>query len=752
MAERNAHGGRITTFYSFKGGVGRTMALANVAFLAAMNGMKVLVMDWDLEAPGLDFYFRGLSAPERARQVMNSRGVLDLAWAWRKRLLDAQEGTEVDDLLAEYADGVPFAACACSVLDEGRHEVGRLDIIGAGSKWIEDVEPLSYAEALARFSWTDFVDYYGGGLFIERLRNWAKSNYDLILVDSRTGFADVAGICTIQLPDAVALSFIYNRQNIEGIAEVARSIRAERGDAVVLRAVPMRTSRQGLLDEAEARSRATSALQRSGAFTAEAAKADIELLGIRAAQNVPFYESIAPFATIAARDDQLSLDYRKLAEAISGHPIQVVEIPPSWRESVNRRLEYRTVTVDYLNDLREADPQRLTDELERLLEGAGEVELYDGGVDREYLLALVDLAIDLEGIVFDEVPPDRLETLASRAIGLLRTRAEQDPIGWAEPYVVFLEQYEDIYDPAGDPDEAAHRLRHFDGLLQAATWSPSVMIRRAGYRRRLANMSAQRDPSAALALIDEAAEFLAGARRQGATAESADDVELLMQRATLLERLNRVAEAQATIEAVLSRIDGDIKPDRRRQAAAAHLSLLRLEQDPERAASHLERAMEDEFALVASPESLSRVVEVVGKSDNKARHALTVIRRLATTRPSRGRHSPALFFGRTIPFARDFVTASANLAGMAASKSRPETVAAIDGLMRANVTVLSLLIRRYEPLGIAKPLQKSAKALLGEVATLVQVGSILGVSSETISTLLASADAFERVLSRDSAG
>ncbi|OYV04568.1 MAG: hypothetical protein CFE26_16205, partial [Verrucomicrobiales bacterium VVV1] len=36
------------------------MALANVAFLAACNGLRVLAMDWDLEAPGLVYYFKGL--------------------------------------------------------------------------------------------------------------------------------------------------------------------------------------------------------------------------------------------------------------------------------------------------------------------------------------------------------------------------------------------------------------------------------------------------------------------------------------------------------------------------------------------------------------------------------------------------------------------------------------------------------------------------------------------------------------------
>ena len=43
----------IVTFYSYKGGVGRSMALANIAVLLAQRGMKVLMVDWDLEAPGL---------------------------------------------------------------------------------------------------------------------------------------------------------------------------------------------------------------------------------------------------------------------------------------------------------------------------------------------------------------------------------------------------------------------------------------------------------------------------------------------------------------------------------------------------------------------------------------------------------------------------------------------------------------------------------------------------------------------------
>ena len=49
--------GQIITFYSYKGGTGRTMAMANVAWIIASNGKRVLAVDWDLESPGLHKFF-----------------------------------------------------------------------------------------------------------------------------------------------------------------------------------------------------------------------------------------------------------------------------------------------------------------------------------------------------------------------------------------------------------------------------------------------------------------------------------------------------------------------------------------------------------------------------------------------------------------------------------------------------------------------------------------------------------------------
>src|SRR5262245_29450273 len=86
-----ARSGQVITFYSYKGGTGRSMALANVACLLVQrqSGRRVLAVDWDLEAPGLHRYFQaalgGLSSPEADERIKLAPGLLDLLWAARER-------------------------------------------------------------------------------------------------------------------------------------------------------------------------------------------------------------------------------------------------------------------------------------------------------------------------------------------------------------------------------------------------------------------------------------------------------------------------------------------------------------------------------------------------------------------------------------------------------------------------------------------------------------------------------------------
>ena len=77
---KNGKRGIVYTFYSFKGGVGRTMALANVAALLAKWGHSVLVVDWDLEAPGLERFFARVK-PEIQELRAKTPGIVDLVQA-----------------------------------------------------------------------------------------------------------------------------------------------------------------------------------------------------------------------------------------------------------------------------------------------------------------------------------------------------------------------------------------------------------------------------------------------------------------------------------------------------------------------------------------------------------------------------------------------------------------------------------------------------------------------------------------------
>ncbi|MGY1496782.1 FxSxx-COOH system tetratricopeptide repeat protein [Streptomyces sp. QTS52] len=203
--------GQIVTFYSQKGGTGRTMAVANVAWILASNGYHVLAADWDVEAPGLHRYFHPfLDAATSAATT----GVLNLfsgyVTEWRTR-----PGTEsAADLRQRLARVLPHAVSVDWTFPDG----GSLDYMPAGR---QDGEYLTH---LMDFSWREFAERFGGARFLEALRHDMKSHYDFTLIDSRCGVSDLVGLCTIDLPDVLVNCFNLSSQSIEGAARMARSI------------------------------------------------------------------------------------------------------------------------------------------------------------------------------------------------------------------------------------------------------------------------------------------------------------------------------------------------------------------------------------------------------------------------------------------------------------------------------------------------------------------------------------------------
>ncbi|MEE4130511.1 AAA family ATPase [Pseudomonas viridiflava] len=480
--------GKIVTFYSYKGGVGRTMALANIAFLAAANGKKVLVMDWDLEAPGLAYYFRGLVEPSAAKEFKDSPGLLDVLWNWRQDLLKKSSPEDTQVLIDKMGMAEPFADCVKSLISNDLFEDEFvLDYIGAGSRLIGKTRDISYEEALTRFSWTEFFSEHAGGFVLNSLKEWAKREYDLILIDSRTGFADVAGICTMQLPDEVALCFVLNRQNIDGIARVSAAIRDLRQDEVSLHAVPMRVARADSSEGSDATARAIAELTKIGGFTLSAVQDDIKSLSIRFYDDVPFYETLSVFVAETPNFDPLTQNYLRLASSIVGENLEVPDFDPDAVSLIKRRLVPKLVTVEYLRKLSEADPDRGLVEIQTYVESAYDAVLGGEAIDADYIHALIQSINSLS----DKISPLESADLKMRGVDLLRGLYTVDGAEW-KPFLISAMQEIADFPFFIESEEHIALLEEIDGLL-SESGQLVHRIKRIEYRRRLARILLERE-------------------------------------------------------------------------------------------------------------------------------------------------------------------------------------------------------------------------------------------------------------------
>ena len=194
----------ITAFYSFKGGVGRSMALVNVAVELANRGRGVLVVDFDLEAPGLDTF--DVTTPRDPVP-----GMVDFV----SEYLDSGQAPDAARFVSETPADFGDTGGRLWIMPSGRHAT--------------HAQRATYAQRLSQIDWGALYAERDGYLLFEDLKEqWRQAfNPDYVLIDSRTGHTDVGGICTRQLPDAVVILFFPNEQNLRGLTRVVRDIRSE---------------------------------------------------------------------------------------------------------------------------------------------------------------------------------------------------------------------------------------------------------------------------------------------------------------------------------------------------------------------------------------------------------------------------------------------------------------------------------------------------------------------------------------------
>ena len=195
------------------------MAVANVAWILASNGKSVLVLDWDLEAPGLHRYFRPFLID---KDLTSSEGIIDFVIAYADEAIKPPPNAEqplAKDWFFPLADITQYAL----LIDfEGFPAGGSIALIPAGR------QGATYATRVNSFDWKNFYVRLAGRAFMEEARRRMCHEYEYILIDSRTGVSDTAGICTVQMPDILAVCFTLNNQSIEGAAAVTKSVNDQR--------------------------------------------------------------------------------------------------------------------------------------------------------------------------------------------------------------------------------------------------------------------------------------------------------------------------------------------------------------------------------------------------------------------------------------------------------------------------------------------------------------------------------------------
>jgi len=188
----------VVTFYSLRGGVGRTTALAAAARILASRGRRVLCIDMDFEAPGLSVLL-GLTEPEK------DKGALPL-------LLALEHGDEVD--IRDHVQRVT--------------EAYELYCVPAGRLGVE------YAERLRLLD--PEVWYRESSNALHMLLDLAKGsslNPDLILLDSRTGISPISAPLLFDVSDLAVVSFFPHPQAKRGTELLVRALLGARSRRIM---------------------------------------------------------------------------------------------------------------------------------------------------------------------------------------------------------------------------------------------------------------------------------------------------------------------------------------------------------------------------------------------------------------------------------------------------------------------------------------------------------------------------------------
>jgi tetratricopeptide (TPR) repeat protein/MinD-like ATPase involved in chromosome partitioning or flagellar assembly len=185
---------RTVTFYSYKGGTGRSLLVANVGVLAARLGMRVILVDLDLEAPGLPYKFPS--------QPFKGPGVVE----W----LTSAERPDVEELIQPIQLDSPFLSGGELLLITASDKPSRRYLQAMRQIQEGPLNGDANIAATALLALKDAIEEY--------------VSPDLLLIDSRTGITTTNAITTRILADEIAVLTLNTNEQLDGTREVLRSL------------------------------------------------------------------------------------------------------------------------------------------------------------------------------------------------------------------------------------------------------------------------------------------------------------------------------------------------------------------------------------------------------------------------------------------------------------------------------------------------------------------------------------------------
>ncbi|MCH8293531.1 AAA family ATPase [Candidatus Poribacteria bacterium] len=179
----------IVSFYSFKGGVGRTTTVAAIALLLAQAGKRTLVLDLDLEAPGVGtLLLEGITLPDD--------GIVDY-------LVELRLSMSRPANLAIYVT----VQNSPDLIDEGE----LLRVMTAGKL------NTNFVEKIARLDFENFVSEEKNPLVELLLHTHQEYDLDFILLDLRSGLHDLGGLSLNGLSHLDVLFGLETEQSWAGL-------------------------------------------------------------------------------------------------------------------------------------------------------------------------------------------------------------------------------------------------------------------------------------------------------------------------------------------------------------------------------------------------------------------------------------------------------------------------------------------------------------------------------------------------------